>query len=57
MNAEDGSKADNVQKSEVTENCWAVDISSSAPDPKDMTGGARRMKQPRQSLHTFLMTA
>ena len=60
MNAEDGSKADNVHKSEtkpvgsanvvatpdeVTDNCWAVDISSSAPDPKDMSGCVRRMKQ------------
>ena len=70
MNAEDGSKADNVQKSEtkpvgsanvvatldeVTDNCWDVDISSEAPDPKDMTGCARRMRQLRQLLHTFFI--
>ena len=68
MNAEDGSKADNVQKSEtkpvgsanvvatpdeVTDKCWAVDISSGAPDPKDMIGCAGRMKQPAVLTHVF----
>lgn len=36
---------------EATDKCWAVDFSSGVPDPKDVIGCARRMKEPRHSLH------